>query len=67
MLAYEDGGISILGMMFDDVDEYIEYFDSINSDDTSYCIKKGGVQYKEDKYILPKELVIKWFNDNVKE
>jgi hypothetical protein len=67
MLAYEDGGISILGEMFDDVDEYIEHFDSINSDDTSYVIKKGGVQYKEDKYILPKELVIKWFNDNVKE
>jgi hypothetical protein len=67
MLAYEDGAISILDKEFNDVDEYIKHFDKINSDDTSYVIQKGGIQYKEGKYIFPKELVIKWFNDNVKE
>jgi hypothetical protein len=26
-----------------------------------HVIQKGGIQYKEGKYIFPKELVIKWF------
>jgi hypothetical protein len=29
--------------------------------------RKVVYNIKEGKYIFPKELVIKWFNDNVKE
>ncbi len=66
MLAYQDGSISILGKRFSSVEEYLELFDSINNDDTSYVIKKGGQQYKEYYGdIIPKELVFKWFEENV--
>jgi hypothetical protein len=48
------------------VSDYLKYFDSINNDDTSYVIKKGGEQYKEYYGdVIPKELVIKWFEENV--
>jgi len=66
MIAYQDGSISILGQQFASVQDYLEMFDSINSDDTSYVIKKGGAQYKEYYGdIIPKELVFKWFEENV--
>ena len=66
MLAYQDGSISILGQQFTSVQDYLEMFDSINSDDTSYVIKKGGEQYKEYYGdVIPKELVLKWFEENV--
>jgi hypothetical protein len=66
MMAYQDGSISILGQQFASVQDYLEMFDSINSDDTSYVIKKGGEQYKEYYgEVIPKELVFKWFEENV--
>ena len=53
-------------MRFKSFSEYVKYFDSINNDDTSYVIKKGKEQYTEYYGdVIPKELVIKWFNDNV--
>jgi hypothetical protein len=55
-----------LGQQFESVQDYLEMFDSINSDDTSYVIKKGGEQYKEYYgEVIPKELVFKWFEENV--
>jgi hypothetical protein len=39
---------------FNDVDEYIKHFDKINSDDTSYVIQKGGIQYKEGNIYFQK-------------
>lgn len=66
MLVYNDGSISILGQEFTDINTYLEFFDEINSDDTSYVIKKGGEQYKEYYGdFIPKELVIKWFEENI--
>jgi hypothetical protein len=66
MQVFNDGSISILGMRFKSFSEYVKYFDSINNDDTSYVIKKGKEQYTEYYGdVIPKELVIKWFNDNV--
>lgn len=66
MLAYKDGGVSILGQDFNSVSDYLKHFDSINNDDTSYVIKKGGEQYKEYYGdVIPKELVIKWFEENI--
>jgi hypothetical protein len=62
----KSGEFDILGNIFKSIDEYIEHFDSINSDDTSFVVKKGGVQYKMGDDNAPKELVIKWFNENTK-
>lgn len=67
MLIYEDDSCSVLGMRFNSFVEYVKYFDSINTDDTSYVIKKGGEQYKDYSDVIPKELIIKWFTDNVLE
>lgn len=68
MMIFNDDSVSVLGMRFKSFEEYVKYFDSINTDDTSYVIKKGGEQYKEYYGdVIPKELVIKWFTDNVLE
>ena len=68
MMIFNDDSVSVLGMRFKSFEEYVKYFDSINTDDTSYVIKKGGEQYTEYYGdVIPKELVIKWFTDNVLE
>ena len=67
-MIFTDDSVSVLGMRFKSFEDYVKYFDSINTDDTSYVIKKGGEQYTEYYGdIIPKELVIKWFTDNVLE
>ena len=66
MAFYKGGEFDILGMEFDSVEDYLIHFDDINSDDTSYVVDKGGEQYKEYYGdVIPKQLVLKWFNDNV--
>lgn len=66
MMAFSDGSSSVLGMRFKSFKDYVKHFDNINTDDTSYVIKKGGKQYSEYYGdVIPKELVIKWFTDNV--
>ena len=68
MMIFNDGSGSVLGMRFKSFEDYVKYFDSINTDDTSYVIKRGGEQYTEYYGdVIPKELVIKWFTDNVLE
>jgi hypothetical protein len=68
MLQFNDDSCSVLGMRFKSFDDYVKYFDVINTDDTSYVIKKGGEQYKEYYGdVIPKELIIKWFKDNILE
>lgn len=67
MMVYTDDSISILGQHFSSVEEYLEMFDKINNnDDTSYVLSKGGEQYKEYYgETIPKELVFKWFEENI--
>ncbi len=66
MIFYQGGEMDILDMEFDSVEEYLKHFDNINSDDTSYVVEKGAEQYKEYYgSIIPKELVLKWFKDNI--
>ena len=68
MLQFNDDSCSVLGMRFKSFNDYVKYFDTINTDDTSYVIKKGGEQYKEYYGdVIPKELIIKWFKENILE
>lgn len=66
MAFYKGGELDILGMEFESVEDYLIHFDDINTDDTSYVVDRGGEQYKEYYgTVIPKQLVLKWFNDNV--
>lgn len=66
MMLYTDDSVSILGLRFKSFVEYLKYFTSINNEKTSYVIKKGGEQYTEYYGdIIPRDLVLKWFKDNI--
>jgi len=62
--AYDDA-LVVLGYEFDNLDDYLKHFDMINSDDTSYILHKGGEQFKDHFGVIPKDMVIKWFKDNI--
>ena len=65
MFLYDDT-CEVLGMKFNSFKDYVIHFNDINENDTSYVIKKGGDQYKDqDGYLIPKRLVIKWYCDNL--
>ena len=65
MKFYQDDTFSVLDTDFESMDHYLEHFDIINNDDTSYVVKKGGEQYK-DSYgsSLDKSMVFLWFDSN---
>lgn len=69
MLIYDDDTVSVMGKKFNSFKDYITYFISINTEETSYVFKRGNTkeQYLEYGEVIPRDLVVKWFNDNIIE
>lgn len=69
MMIYTDDTVSVLGKHFQSFEEYLKHFISINTNEqTSYVIKKGKDEEQYTEYygdVIPRDLVVKWFKDNI--
>lgn len=67
LVMYEDGSCGVLNTQFASFEEYVDHFIDINPGNTSYVTRIGGAQYQDEFGLLPKELIIKWYTDNLLE
>lgn len=70
MLIYTDDTISVMGVRFKSFEDYLKHFISINGEQTSYVVRRGKDEEQYTEYygdVIPRDLVVKWFNDNIIE